>query len=121
MMPATTTNALIGWCPMGCGQTLIVPASGRVICHDDTCPCPDAVSQILADREHEHRVRWDADAGFSIRHPLRERVGDELLACELHAYCADIDKGNGPPVAPGLYRATWSGERARWEWERIAA
>jgi hypothetical protein len=110
---------VLGWCPMGCGQTLgLFEDDGRVLCSDLTCPCPDGVHQILADREHEHRVRWDADAGFSIRHPLRERVGDELLACELHAYCEDLD---GPPVAPGLYRATWSGERARWEWKKIAA
>jgi len=111
---------VLGWCPMGCGQTLgLHEDDGRVLCSDQTCPCPDAVNQILADQESEHQVRFDPPGGgFTIRHPLRERVNDALLDCELHAYCEDLD---GPPIAPGLYRATWSGERARWEWEKIAA
>jgi len=106
---------------MGCGETLILGEGGFVVCGHLDCADPEAVTMILTDRETEHRVRWDADAGFSIRHPLRERTNDELLTCALHSYCVDIDTSGGPPVAPALYRVTWSDERARWEWEKIAA
>src|SRR6266540_3273513 len=72
-----TTSPVLGWCPMGCGETLMLHAGDWIGCGDDACPCPDAVTQILADRESEHQVRFDPPGGgFTIRHPLRERIND---------------------------------------------
>lgn len=50
-----------GYCPMGCGQTLVV----------------------LADPEVEHVVRLD-ETEFSLQHPLRERLQGRLLDCGMH-------------------------------------
>jgi len=96
-----TTPAVIGHCPMGCGQTLFLDTDGRIDCWNTGCPRPDAAHRLLADTETEHLVQFDAD-GFTIRHPLRERLDDELMACGLHAYCAAMDTG---PELHGRYRA----------------
>lgn len=104
-----------GNCVMGCGETLILAAGGHVTCCRISCPEPDAVSTLLEDAETEHVVRFGPDA-FTVRHPLRERLRDELMDCELGEHIADMD---GPPVQPGLYRA-----RRRdggWTWESLTA
>lgn len=86
---------------MGCGETLFVGAGGYITCSYIPCSKPDAVATILAERETEHIVQLKAH-DFSILHPLRERLGDELLRCDLHAYLIGLD---GPPRQPGRYRA----------------
>lgn len=93
-----------GYCPMGCGQTLFV-ASGHIHCSLVDCPQPTAVAEILNDRETEHLVTF-SETAFTVRHPLRERLDDALMECELHEHIASL---SGPPVAPGLYRARWRG------------
>lgn len=100
-------SRLQGYCPMGCGQTLFVGSGGYLTCSYLDCPRPAAVSDILADQETEHIVAFGPDV-FTIRHPLRERVDDALMACALHDYCFHLD---GPPVKPGRYRALPSLER----------
>jgi Family of unknown function (DUF6085) len=89
-----------GYCPMGCGETLALMADGHVTCRKLACPHPDSVSELLADSEAGHIV-WLRFDDFTIRHPLRERLGDELLDCTLHA---DVAGGDGPPLPPGKYR-----------------
>lgn len=101
-----------GFCPMGCGSTLFVASGGYVTCSFIHCPNPTAVSDLLADREVEHVVQFDED-DFTVRHPLRERLGDALMDCELHHFIAELD---GPPVALGRYRASFSN---RWHWTKI--
>lgn len=90
-----------GYCPMGCGPTLTL-YDGDIGCSYIDCPDPSAASDILGDRETEHIVTFGTCA-FSIRHPLRERLGDALLLCALHTHCERLD---GPPARPGQYRAT---------------
>jgi len=80
---------LVGNCPMGCGPHLFVGAGGYITCAWIDCPHPDAVSTLLADRETEHVVQF-GEAGFTIRHPLRERLDDALMECDLHAWCAEL-------------------------------
>lgn len=114
-MAIDTTGTVHGNCPMGCGETLILAAGGHVTCRRISCPEPDAVSTLLEDAETEHVVRFGPDV-FTVRHPLRERLHDELMDCPLHEHIADMD---GPPVPPGLYRA-----RRRdggWTWESLTA
>jgi hypothetical protein len=88
---------------MGCGETLQRHAAvGAIICMAATCPRPDAVARILRDQETEHIVQFDED-GFTIRHPLRERLDDALMQCELHRFCVSLP---GPPrEGSGRYRS----------------
>jgi hypothetical protein len=105
-----------GYCPMGCGQTLFMGTGGHITCRRIDCPNPGAVDQILADPETEHLVNITS-AGFSILHPLRERldkVESCLWGCALHRY---MDALSGPPAATGHYRV--HPDPGGWSWERV--
>lgn len=108
--------AVAGYCPMGCGCTLNLDEDGHVVCSLIGCPNPTAVDDILGDRETEHVVDF-TDKGFSILHPLRERLEDDnggLWGCQLHQYVQALD---GPPVQPGRYRARPIADT--WSWQRL--
>jgi hypothetical protein len=102
-----------GYCPMGCGKTLFAGSGGYITCGRIECPRPDAVATLLEDRETEHVVMFSLTA-FTVRHPLRERLDDALMECQLHEYIAALD---GPPVEPGRYRAREAA--GKWSWERV--
>ena len=107
-----------GYCPMGCGQTLFLADELRVTCCWSACPNPTAVDQILGDPETEHLVDFTA-AGFTILHPLRERLDDDqggLWGCALHRH---IEALIGPPAATGRYRTMLNGAYA-WTYERVS-
>lgn len=104
-----------GYCPMGCGQTLFV-ASGHIHCSLSDCPRPAAVAEILADRETEHTVMFSRTA-FTVRHPLRERLDDQLMECQLHEHIAALD---GPPVEPGRYRV-FAEDMGEWSYEPVSS
>jgi hypothetical protein len=93
----------LGFCPMGCGETLAVTYVGEgrpeITCRHVLCPCPDAVARILADPETEHIVDLQPD-GYSVKHPLAERLNDYLLHCELPDHVPYVD------AASGRYRVT---------------
>ena len=106
--------AVDGLCPMGCGRTLEHRgADGVILCQATPCPRPYAVHELLQDRDTEHVVRFD-EAGFTIRHPLHERLDDALLQCDLHLYCASLE---GPPQDIGRYRARFTA--TGWAFEKI--
>lgn len=111
----SNTSTITGYCPMGCGQTLFVADGGHITCSFIRCPRPTAVDDLLEDRETEHIVQFDAET-FTIRHPLKERLDDALMDCKLHA---DVQGLNGPPVAPGRYRAFRV--NGGWDWETAGA
>ncbi|MDJ1137917.1 DUF6085 family protein [Streptomyces iconiensis] len=108
------STSVAGHCPMGCGETLMLGEGGCVTCRKLNCPQPDAVTTLLDDSETEHLVEF-RETGFTIRHPLRERLGDALMECELHEWCASF---NRPPVAPGRYRV--SRLPNAWDIERLS-
>lgn len=99
-MIEVTGTRLAGHCPMGCGETLHA-VFGTVACSHALCPQPSAVDLILADPETEHVVQLQDD-GYSIKHPLRERLNDQLLDCDLHVAVGKL----APAFRPGRYRAT---------------
>lgn len=105
-----------GHCPMGCGETLFVGKDGYLTCSKLKCPRPTAADELLADRETEHVVEF-GETGFTVRHPLRERLDDELMRCQLHEHIAAL---TGPPVKPGRYRARVRAD-VGWTWEPIPA
>ncbi len=106
-----------GYCPMGCGETLYLAAGACVTCAHLDCPRPDAVTELLADRETEHIVVFD-ETQFTVRHPLQERLDDALMECQLHRHIAAMA---GPPVKPGRYRARLVSDDGaiipRWTWQ----
>lgn len=89
-----------GFCPMGCGETLRLSPNGKVFCRGLSCPDHEAVSKILSDSETTHVIRVGGGTR-TIKHPLRERVEDDLLyRCdtnnEMFAHVQHLD--------PGVYR-----------------
>lgn len=105
-------DQVCGFCPMGCGTTLFVGVGGHITCSYVGCPEPSATDLILDDRITEHVVTFDDD-GFTIRHPLRERINDELMRCTLHNECARA----GPPLT-GVYTVFRVGDRWQFQMRR---
>lgn len=89
-----------GFCPYGCGETLIVGHGGHITCSHLGCERPEAVNEILETRETEHTVVIRED-GFSLMHPLRERCEDELFCCSVHKKLTQLESA---PMKPGKYR-----------------
>lgn len=83
--------AVRGFCPMGCGSTLMLTAAGEIRCWEFHCPNKAAAGQILADSETDHVVSI-AGEGFTVRHPLRERLADQLLHCDLSAKLGELPR-----------------------------
>lgn len=107
-------HSVQGHCP-ACGwKGLFLDADGHVTCSQYDCPNPSAAGDILSDGEIEHLVTFTAD-GWTIRHPLRERLDDQLVTCPLNDVCRDLP---GPPPQLGTYRATPT-DGARFTWTRI--
>jgi hypothetical protein len=99
-------------CPMCGGALEVQPAfdddtsvdHGELSCLRVDCKRPRAAGELLADPEIEHIVVFD-EQGFTIQHPLRERLDGDLFTCGLHAHLRTLD---GPPDPIGRYRATES-------------
>lgn len=100
-----------GYCPMGHGQALTLDGDGRIKCSDSGCERPYAASEILADRETDHLVWFDAEGWWSARHPLRERLGGQMETCPLAVYLSSL---SGDPMPAGTYRAILVG--GSWTW-----
>jgi hypothetical protein len=94
-----------GHCP-ACGQAQLFMdyATADLRCGGNGCPRRTAAAEILSDPETEHVVVFSDQGGFTIRHPLRERLDDELMSCPLHEWL----RFHRPREAdrPGMYRAT---------------
>jgi Family of unknown function (DUF6085) len=95
---------------MGCGEQLILGEGRQLWCCHSKCPRPTAAAEILADTETGHVIAITPER-FNVRHPLRERLGDALLACGLHML---LESEDGPELAPGRYRGTVCSD-GRWD------
>jgi len=84
-----------GRCPMGCGEYLVLGAGGRIVCSWPHCLRSAAVDELLEDKETEHLVVFH-ERNFTVRHPLRERLDDQLLTCDVHAQCEIFDLADNP-------------------------
>jgi hypothetical protein len=103
-----------GFCPMGCGETLILGEGRAVVCCARGCPRPFAVAEILADPETHHLVTIEED-GWSAKHPLRERLDDALLSCGISDAFL-----RGVRSVPGRYRVHCPpGDPPMWVWEPL--
>lgn len=99
---------------MGCGETLFLSMSGKVRCSNVDCSEPYAIHEILTDPETEHIVML-TEQSFHVKHPLRERVWDQQLACGLGDWL--VEQGR-PPAGVGLFRVWWDGT-GHGNWVRI--
>lgn len=108
-----TLPAVNGYCP-NCGhEELGVTAEGFLYCQAAVCGRRTAAAEILDDaRETEHLVRILANE-FNVKHPLWERLDDNLLDCAVHA------EVQGTQPAPGRYRLTRPALGYDWAWERL--
>lgn len=89
---------------MGCGETLFVGEGGRITCSWKECPDPAAVDKILADEETNHIIELRED-GYTIQHPLKERIDDGLFACNLQsAFSKAVVLHGEVPLDLGRYR-----------------
>ncbi len=91
-------------CP-ACGEygVLYRGFQGRITCSGEKCPDAGAVHNLLNDPQiMEHLVRV-TDHGWTIRHPLRERIGDALFACDLGNHLTG-QRAKNPDLSPGVYR-----------------
>ena len=109
------------YCPMGCGQTVVVrlranldrpgldriEAGAELECTAKSCPQRDAAHRILTDPDAMDHVVVLGASEFSIVHPLRERLDMALAACQLNHVLGDWDN---PLHPPGRYRVTLSGQ-----------
>lgn len=112
-LPLPAAPTVRGYCPFGCGETLNLDASGRVFCRNETCEDRYAIAEILNDEETEHVVDVD-DANWTCKHPLRERIEDTVLTCEVTEY---LSSALAAPVTPGRYRVTVT--FGTWSWEKL--
>lgn len=105
-------SRVLGFCPMGCGQSLYALSSdGQIVCSDPACPDMQAVHKILDTRETEHLVKL-TETGFSIVHPLKERVDGALLDCDL---VGELSEWENPAFPPGKYRVIARSDVNDWE------
>lgn len=103
-----------GFCPE-CGEQTLVLVGSRLQCVNEVCPKWDAAHALLQDREVRHVVQV-GQAGWTVRHPLVERIDDELMVCGLHAHLDRILRHNRPPV--GRYWLSFFEATQTWEWGR---
>lgn len=88
-------------CPMGCGQRLHLMETGVIRCFAKDCPHPMAAQEILEGDTGADLLRIEED-GFSLLHPLRERLAGGLFDCPVGKALCAMD---GPPALPGRYWA----------------
>jgi len=72
-----------GFCPYGCGEKLYL-CDGRILCRDIDCPNEEGLHRILMNTVAGHTINFQDDAycgSYSVVHPLRERIDNELLTC----------------------------------------
>lgn len=86
------------------------PTSGqeRTI-HKTAVAAEEATGRVTIDPEEDHTVTFPG-VGFTVVHPLLERLRGETDGCDLHEFCEGL---TGPPMPPDRYRAD-RGEDGRW-------
>ncbi len=89
-----------GCCPSCGGRQLFVFDDGQLLCRQEGCALPSAASQILNQGGETGHILESRNDGWTIMHPLRERLEGALFRCEV----ADTVNTIGPPAMLGYYR-----------------
>ena len=93
---------IIAPCPACRERKLHLMTSGLIRCNNPGCPRPRAAQEILEGDAGVDIVQINGNGGFSILHPLRERIEGGLFDCPVNRYLASLED---PPALPGRYRA----------------
>lgn len=89
------------YCP-ACGEPKLHLMQADVIhCLARGCPDPDAAQKVLSDPETGHVADVTED-GWTLKHPLRERLGDGLFACTAGEVMRRAEEDGA--VLPGRWR-----------------
>lgn len=108
---------LQGHCPVCGAEELRRGFQGLIQCGNTLCERQDAIHSLLTDPElGNHLIRVTkrvrhSEAGateildWTIRHPLSERLNDDLFACEMGLYVHAMWDG-GSPLTEGTHRVT---------------
>lgn len=94
-----------------CGHTIYLTLDGQLVCGNGSCPDRLAAHKLLHEPERDH-VATVEDGRFNLKHPLRERINDDLLSCSIHAR---LSKLRALPSTSGAYRITEHGDQLRVE------
>lgn len=112
----TMICSIVGYCP-SCGEPeLSVISGGLIMCQNSACSGKTVVTALLNERETGHIVVIDRGS-WSAKHPLRERLNDELLDCALAQFFDDI--GAPPNIPLGRYRVPRGHEINDDKWELL--
>jgi len=107
--------SVAGTCPSCGGRSLVVDDDDEIDCIRAFCKRPTAAHELLNVAEHVDHVVVLFPEGFEMKHPLIERLDDDLFSCALHCW---ISEQTEPPREFGTYRVAWS-DGAGWQWTPI--
>lgn len=86
--PLKAAHGIAPACPM-CGRGLAYAKDyGELTCVGTDCPRPTAAAELLSEGETEHLVTLSTN-GYSVKHPIRERLDNQLLSCDLADYVSE--------------------------------
>lgn len=108
------------YCP-ACGEDRLhrIEKTGELRCMSDRCTAPGAASELLSSRETEHIMSLDTREGtVIIKHPLRERIADDLFSCDVLGDVMKTLSGKFPKEN-GRYRITKPADE--WVFKRLAS
>jgi len=122
------SHRLDALCP-ACGTQLFIELGitvDQIVCRNVNCKRPTAAHEILSETEIGHIVML-GERDFSMKHPLVERIRDELLKCDFMLYMRSLLR---TPLAPGKYRVVHSSDAGPvatnfigiidgWQWESL--
>lgn len=119
-------TAVRGNCPV-CGKAQLITQElstpdgvvAYIWCANNFCARQNAVNEILSDPETEHIVTLEDDS-WNMKHPLRERLDDELLHCAVAEALRNIYEYDVPIPENGTYRVIPSNDDTKpWKWEKL--
>lgn len=107
---AQNGQKVAGYCPMGCGETLVVGiVSKKILCQSPSCPDPKALARIIGTENVVHHIAFIGEDGFALLHPLREREAvegsdpDRHFDCNLQKWLSGVEGIADLPVPVGVY------------------
>lgn len=113
-MAANHFPSLDARCPAcGSDNSLFRGFQGRISCSSADCPNPGAVHNLLNDPHILDHLVSVTDHGWTLRHPLIERIGDALFACDLSGHLTGQREAN-VDTTPGVYRLEISAKGRVW-------
>ena len=95
-------------------------------CLYEGCPDPEAAAKLLSNPEIHHIVQFQDDS-FTVKHPLRERIDDNLFDCSVYSVVVEaVEDGRVNPTGawrvrgiPAIHTPGGPGQQPDWEFEQL--